>query len=126
MLVWLTLIAGSAVILSGVLLVIKVDQRWRKAHLQCCRCLEVWFSREKVCPGCGTTGKEYDWAARKFAGFPTHDWQGYLDTGPIPIVSAPPLPITVPAPREPDEGQVPVPLPRSGSAPVPHAARAER
>ena len=70
----------------GVVLMKNVDRRWRATHLQCCRCLEVWFSREKTCSRCNARGHTYDWAARMYAGFPTHDWQGYLDTGPIPIV----------------------------------------
>lgn len=114
MLVWMTLVVGSAAIVVGVLVVVQVDRRWRTAHLQCCRCLEVWFSREKMCHRCGARGKDYDWLAVKFAGFPTHDWQGRLDTGPIPLV-------TMPRPRraEPEppaaEGVVAVPVPRAGS-----------
>ena len=89
MLVWMTLVAGCAVIAAGIVVVLKVDRRWRGAHLQCCRCLEVWFGLEKMCFRCGARGQSYDWKARKYAGFPTHDWQGYLDTGPIPVVAAP-------------------------------------
>jgi len=33
--------------------------------------------------------------ARKYAGFPTHDWQGYLDTAPIRIVEPAPPGFTV-------------------------------
>lgn len=99
MLVWMTLVAGCAVIAAGIVVVLKVDRRWRGAHLQCCRCLEVWFSREKMCHRCGARGQDYDWLARKYAGFPTHDWQGYLDTGPIPIITAPAWDIDLPKQR---------------------------
>lgn len=90
MLVWITSTAGLALLVVGAVAMSKVDRRWRREHLQCCRCLEVWFSRETHCR-CGGTGHPYDWLARKYAGFPTHDWQGYLDTAPIRIVEpAPP------------------------------------
>ena len=99
MLVWMTLVAGFAVIAAGIVVVLTVDRRWRGAHLQCCRCLEVWFGREKMCFRCGARGQSYDWKARKYAGFPTHDWQGYLDTGPIPVVTAPVLGTELPQQR---------------------------
>jgi hypothetical protein len=82
MLVWVTSVVGSVVIITGALMMSKVDRRWRREHLQCCRCLEVWFSRDKLCR-CGGSGNPYNWLVRKYAGFPTHDWQGYLDTAPI-------------------------------------------
>ena len=85
----MTSIAGSAVLVLGGVLMSKVDRRWRRVHLQCCRCLEVWFGREKLCR-CGGSGNTYDWLARRYAGFPTHDWQGYLDTAPIRAVEAQP------------------------------------
>ncbi len=59
------------------------------------------------------------WLARKFAGFPTHDWQGYLDTGPIPVVTAPSQRLTSwSAPADPGAG-LSAPLPRL--APQPEA-----
>ncbi|MDN5748134.1 MAG: hypothetical protein L0H64_06450 [Pseudonocardia sp.] len=51
----------------------RVDRRWRSAHLQCCRCLDTWFSDAKVCPRCSARGRSYDWLSDRFAGFPTHD-----------------------------------------------------
>jgi ribosomal protein L37E len=89
MLVWMTLVAGVLLLAAGVVVVVKVDRQWRREHLQCCRCLQTWFGRDKMCSRCGARGKTYDWLAAKFAGFPTHDWQGYLDTGPLPTVVAP-------------------------------------
>jgi hypothetical protein len=97
MLVWMTLVAGALLLAAGVVVVVKVDRQWRAEHLQCCRCLQVWFSRDKMCFRCGARGKTYDWLAVKFAGFPTHDWQGYLATGPIPRVMAPIHAATAPA-----------------------------
>jgi len=100
MLVWISLVVGITVIVVGVLVAVRVDRRWRSAHLQCCRCLEVWFGQDKMCSRCGARGQEYDRMARKVAGFPTHDWQGDLDTGPIPVVVVPPdAPIGIPAQR---------------------------
>ena len=87
MLVWMTLAVGSVVILVGTLAVMRVDRRWRRSHLQCCRCLDTWHGRAKICQRCGGRGNSYDWLAVRYAGFPTHDWQGYLDTGPIPVIS---------------------------------------
>jgi hypothetical protein len=89
MLVWMTLVAGVLLLAAGVVVVVKVDRQWRREHLQCCRCLQTWFGRDKMCSRCGARGKTYDYLAAKFAGFPTHDWQGYLDTGPLPTVVAP-------------------------------------
>jgi hypothetical protein len=89
MLVWMTLVAGVLLLAFGVVVAVKVDRQWRREHLQCCRCLQVWFSRDKLCLRCGARGKPYDWLARQYAGFPSHDWQGYLETGPIPQVPAP-------------------------------------
>ncbi len=97
MLVWVTLAAGSVVILLGTLAVMRVDRRWRRSHLQCCRCLDTWFGHAKICERCGGRGSTYDWLAVRYAGFPTHDWQGYLDTGPIPVID-----IAVPAQRTPE------------------------
>lgn len=94
MLVWVTSTVGVALLVVGAVAMSKVDRRWRREHLQCCRCLEVWFSRETLCR-CGGTGHPYDWLARKYAGFPTHDWQGYLDTAPIRIVEPAPSGFTV-------------------------------
>ncbi|MBW0089044.1 hypothetical protein I4I73_01805 [Pseudonocardia sp. KRD-184] len=89
MLIWVTLAIGTATIVIGSLAMTRVDERWRAAHLQCCRCLRTWHGREKTCERCGGRGNTYDWRAEKYAGFPTHDWQGYLDTGPIPVVEVP-------------------------------------
>jgi hypothetical protein len=93
-LVWVTSTAGVALIAVGVVAMSTVDRRWRRAHLQCCRCLAMWFSRETLCR-CGGIGHPYDRLARKHPGFPTHDWQGYLDTAPIQIVPASPSGFTV-------------------------------
>lgn len=89
MLIWVTLAVGICTIVAGYLAMTRVDQRWRRAHLQCCRCLRTWYGHAKICESCGARGHEYDWLALKYAGFPTHDWQGYLDTGPIPVVRIP-------------------------------------
>jgi len=89
MLTWMTLATGIAVIVAGSLAMMRVDQHWRSSHLQCCRCRRTWFGRDKMCDRGGARGRDYDWLAVKFAGFPTHDWQGYLDTGPIPVVRIP-------------------------------------
>ncbi|MHA6780969.1 hypothetical protein ACVGOW_08225 [Pseudonocardia saturnea] len=104
MLIWVTLVVGIVAIALGYLAMTRVDERWRASHMQCCRCLRTWHGRAKICDRCGGRGHDYDWLAVKFAGFPTHDWQGYLDTGPIPIVqipaqrSAAPEPAAEPAP----------------------------
>ncbi|WP_300007230.1 hypothetical protein [Pseudonocardia sp.] len=90
MLVWVTLAAGSVVLVIGTLAVMRVDRRWRRSHLQCCRCLDTWHGYAKICERCGGRGRDYDWLAARFAGFPTHDWQGYLDTGPIPVIDVAP------------------------------------
>ncbi len=89
MLVGMTLAAGVLLLAAGVVVVVKVDRQWRREHLQCCRCQQAWFGRDKMCARCGARGQRYDWLAVEFAGFPTHDWQGYLDTGPLPKVMAP-------------------------------------
>ena len=102
MLVWMTLVAGVLLLALGVVAAVKVDRQWRREHLQCCRCLQVWFSRDKMCLRCGARGKPYDWLAHKYAGFPTHDWQGYLDTGPLPKVLAP-IRVTPPADAVPQQ-----------------------
>lgn len=107
MLIWLTLVGGIVTIVLGSLAMTRVDEHWRSAHLQCCRCLRTWHSRAKICDRCGGRGNGYDWLAVRFAGFPTHDWQGYLDTGPIPVVPVPEVrfpaveapAVEVPAPR---------------------------
>ena len=104
MLVWVTLFGGLVVLAVGSLAVMRVDRRWRSTRLQCCRCLDIWFSAATMCSRCGARGRPYDWSADRFAGFPTHDWQGYLDTGPIPRVALPPFgaPITgIPRQRRP-------------------------
>jgi ribosomal protein L37E len=99
MLVWVTLAAGFVVIVLGSLAVMRVDRRWRRSHLQCCRCLDTWHGRAKICARCGGRGNAYDWLAVRYAGFPSHDWQGYLDTGPIPVISI--TDVEIPAQRTP-------------------------
>lgn len=115
MLVWMTLVAGVLLLAAGVVVVVKVDRQWRREHLQCCRCQQTWFGRDKMCARCGARGKPYDYLAAKFAGFPTHDWQGYLDTGPPPTVVAPVR--TAPAadliPQQRTAGSPDRPTPRS-------------
>jgi hypothetical protein len=100
MLVWVTLITGLLVLAAGSVAVTRVDRRWRPRHQQCCRCREAWYGEGKLCDRCGARG--HDWFGTASARvLPTHDWQGRLDTGPIPRVE-------VPRPREPlDRGVVP-------------------
>lgn len=86
MLVWGTLTAGITICLIGVLAVVRTDRRWLRRHQQCCRCQDVWYGEGKLCDACGARGHVYDRAAQDQGGFPTHDWQGYLDTGPMPAV----------------------------------------
>lgn len=109
MVVWVAVVAvlGLVAIGCGYLAMTRVDMRWRAEHLQCCRCSARWFGRRKMCERCGAKGNSYDWLKVQFAGFPTHDWQGYLDTGPLPVV--------LPAQRGPAEPTVwtSVPSPRS-------------
>lgn len=91
MLVWVTLLSGLVVCVLGSLAVFRVDRRWRRRHLRCCRCQRTWYGEAKLCYGCGGRGRAYD--HREEGGrLPTHDWQGYLDTGPIPVVAAPTAP----------------------------------
>ncbi len=112
MLVWVTLLTGLVVLVAGSVAMTRIDRRWRPRHQQCCRCQDAWFGEGKLCDRCGARGHDYDWLAEKYAGFPTHDWQGYLDTGPLPRVE--PLPhvelprvelprVELPAQREPAE-----------------------
>jgi hypothetical protein len=110
MFVWVVVVAalGLVAIGCGYLAMTRVDVRWRAQHLQCCRCATRWFGRRKMCERCGARGNSYDWLTVRFAGFPTHDWQGYLETGPIPVVPAQRAPVettwtSVPAPRPAQE-----------------------
>ncbi len=96
MLVWMTLLSGSAVCLVGMLAVFRVDRRWRRRHQRCCRCLRTWYGEGKLCAGCGARGRAYD--QREQTRLPTHDWQGYLDTGPLAVAAAgPSLPVQRPS-----------------------------
>lgn len=109
---WVVVVAvlGLVAIGCGYLAMTRVDLRWRAEHLQCCRCSARWFGRRKMCERCGAKGNSYDWLKVQYAGFPTHDWQGYLDTGPLPVVlptqRGPAEPTTwtsVPSPRPAQE-----------------------
>ncbi len=85
LLVVATLTAGLAMIVAWIVAVLKVDRRWRAATLQCCRCLHTWTGLEKMCELCGARGQGF---IDRPDARPTHDWQGRLDTEPIPVVDA--------------------------------------
>ncbi|MCX6466984.1 MAG: hypothetical protein NTW05_25860 [Pseudonocardiales bacterium] len=96
MLVWVTLFAGLVVLAAGSVAVTRVDRRWRPRHQRCCRCQDAWFGEGKLCDRCGARGRDDDRFGERYRAFPTHGWQGYLDTGPIPVVD-------LPVPRRPVE-----------------------
>jgi hypothetical protein len=98
MLVWVTLFAGLVVLAAGSVAVTRVDRRWRPRHQRCCRCQDAWFGEGKLCDRCGARGRDDDRFGERYRAFPTHDWQGYLDTGPIPVVD-------LPVPRRPVEAE---------------------
>ncbi|MBC8092327.1 MAG: hypothetical protein H7Y15_10395 [Pseudonocardia sp.] len=77
------LIAGLVMIVGWIVAVLRVDRRWRRSYLQCCRCLHTWRGTAKLCDWCGARGQGF---IDRPNARPTHDWQGRLDTGPIPVV----------------------------------------
>ena len=79
---WISLAAGLLIMVGGVIAVLKIDERFFSRDNYCCRCREEWHGIEKLCR-CGARGEKYRTPEPVT---PTHDWQGYLDTNPIPIV----------------------------------------
>lgn len=82
-------VAASVVLALAVLAILRVDQSLTPQMRQCCRCMESWGpSLDKMCPRCATAkGRLARHGLIEPAPEHGHDWQGWMDTAPIPVVA---------------------------------------
>ncbi len=80
-------VAASVVLALAVLAILRVDQSLTRQARQCCRCLAAWSGLDKLCPQCQAKGRLARHGLIEPAPEYGHDWQGHLNTQPIPVVA---------------------------------------
>jgi hypothetical protein len=80
---WVVLVLGLLILAVGAGAATKIDERFWSRDNYCCRCKAEWHGIEKLCLQCGAPGQKHRSPEKKT---PAFDWQGYMDTGPIPVV----------------------------------------
>lgn len=86
MLAFITFVVGLAIIGGGAYAIWVTDRRWFKQIQQCVRCRYVWLSVERSCPRCQARGRLATKGLIPPHRYPAHDWQGHMNTAPIPII----------------------------------------
>lgn len=77
-------VLASLGLICAALAVIRMDRSWLPRLWSCCRCAHSWPGYSTRCPRCYGPGTTQTGPPHRL---PTHDWQGNLPTGPIPVVS---------------------------------------
>lgn len=80
-LVWVVGIVGGLIVVGSGMAIARVDQYWIPRVRHCCVCRRRWVGIDKLC-NCGGRGKKHLPPEHRV---PDHDWQGHMNTGPIPI-----------------------------------------